>query len=200
MPRKRRRKSRYAAITINGIKKSLTEWCRETGVDRDLAYQRIHVHGWTEAEAVGKEPRRLENNGRKIPVQQRQKIIIRGRSLKEWSIILDKPYETLLSRWRSGKKPSEILDPTRYDPAMTAEKRKKKKEILEVRRAQRAAANCPGPFQHWSEFGMGSADIGRLILDGVMELDPDNPAFVRYVKGRKKGIHNGGNPDSKQNP
>lgn len=41
-------------ITINGITKTLTQWCEETGVPRKTAGMRIHDLGWAEADAVTK--------------------------------------------------------------------------------------------------------------------------------------------------
>lgn len=38
-------------VTINGITKTVTEWCRETGVSRTAAYSRIRS-GWNPADAV----------------------------------------------------------------------------------------------------------------------------------------------------
>lgn len=39
-------------ITVDGKTKTLTEWCKESGLDPDTAARRIDVYGWDEKSAV----------------------------------------------------------------------------------------------------------------------------------------------------
>lgn len=41
-------------VTIDGVTKTVTEWCKETGVNRKTAFNRIK-RGWNPIEAVSKE-------------------------------------------------------------------------------------------------------------------------------------------------
>ena len=53
-------------ITINGVTKSLLEWCEETGINPITAYSRIKRYGWNPIDAVTKEPEKGKGWRRKI--------------------------------------------------------------------------------------------------------------------------------------
>lgn len=48
-----RNKSNVALVEIDGIAKSLPEWCEQYGVNYYTAYDRMHKYGWTPKEALG---------------------------------------------------------------------------------------------------------------------------------------------------
>ena len=52
-------KSSNVMISIDGETKTLAQWCRETGVDSDLASQRINREKWSPVDAVTTPPRHL---------------------------------------------------------------------------------------------------------------------------------------------
>jgi hypothetical protein len=103
----------WDAIEINGEKKSLTEWCRQTGVDRRIARQRMHDLRWPPAQAVGLEDRVRQTWATDSRFQGKRDVTLtyrgRERTLKEWHEITGVPYRTIVDRYNKGKSPEEIL-------------------------------------------------------------------------------------------
>jgi hypothetical protein len=115
MPRRK-----HEDIEFNGEKKSRQAWCRQTGVDPDLAYRRIHYLRWPPTQAVGLEPRVVENYGKNTRIGNRKnvRVTIGGvtRTLLGWHYATGIAYETLNYRYNHWDNKSTILDPEPQTP------------------------------------------------------------------------------------
>lgn len=109
----------WDAIPIGDQTKSLTEWCRQTGVDRETAYKRINDLDWPAAQAVGLEPRVRRTWGEKSRFEHRRDVLVsyKGQShtLKEWHEISKTwdrpiPYRTLVYRYNKGYEEEDLFD------------------------------------------------------------------------------------------
>jgi hypothetical protein len=108
----------WNAIEIYGQVRSLTEWCRETGVVRRIARQRIHDLHWPPAQAVGLEPRVRGTWAANSCFHGKRDNTVTYRgltlTLKEWQRrIPGLKYRTMVDRVQKFKKPEEILYPGR---------------------------------------------------------------------------------------
>jgi hypothetical protein len=121
-----RRKSQDT-IEFNGEKKSRKEWCRQTGVDPDLAYRRIHYLRWPPTQAVGLEPRVVESYGKQTKIGNRKnvEVTIDGvtRNLLDWHVLTKISYNTLVYRYNHWPKGSNILEPEPQTPTVRMRRR-----------------------------------------------------------------------------
>jgi hypothetical protein len=122
----------WNAIPIGAETKSLTEWCRQTGVDRETAYRRINDHDWPAAQAVGLEPRVRDAWAEKSRFQHKRDVRVsyKGEShtLKEWHEISKTwdrpiPYRTLVYRYNQGYEPEDLFDTRRQTRTILREKK-----------------------------------------------------------------------------
>jgi hypothetical protein len=117
MPRRK-----HEDIEFNGEKKSRKQWCLKTGVDPDLAYRRIHYLGWPPTQAVGLEPRVVEDYGRKTRIGNKKsvRVTIDGvtRTLRGWHYATGIQYETLVYRYNHWPRGADILEPEPQTPTV----------------------------------------------------------------------------------
>jgi hypothetical protein len=125
----------WNAIQIGDKIRSLTEWCLQTGVDRETAYKRINDLGWPAAQAVGLEPRVRGTWAEKSRFHGRRDVLVKYRerehTLKEWHEISKTwdrpiPYRTLVDRYNRGYQPEDLFDTRRQTRAVLQEKKVKR--------------------------------------------------------------------------
>ena len=109
----------WNAILIGNEIKSLTEWCLQTGMDRETAYKRMNDLDWPAAQAVGLEPRVRETWAEKSRFGGKRDVLVKygkeEHTLKEWHEISKSwdrpiPYRTLVYRYNKGYQSEDLFD------------------------------------------------------------------------------------------
>ena len=123
------RRKRYDSVPIGGETRSLKAWCQQTGVDPSVAYQRIHYLKWPPAQAVGLEPRVIENYGKKGKIRNHKNVRLTHNgvthTLREWHEITLIPYTTLVYRYNQVPEwtSAEILDKEPNTPTVRRQRK-----------------------------------------------------------------------------
>lgn len=140
----------WDAIPIGSETKSLTEWCLQTGTDRETAYRRINDLDWPAAQAVGLEPRVRDSWAEKSRFRGKRDVMVsykgRQHTLKEWHEISKTwdrpiPYRTLVDRYNRGYAPEDLFDTRRQTSVVRREKAEKKSDKDKQERKRKRQEN-----------------------------------------------------------
>ena len=136
----------WNAIPIGEETKSLTEWCLQTGMDRETAYKRMNDLDWPAAQAVGLEPRVRDTWAEKSHFHGKRdvKVPYKGQehTLKVWSEISRTwerhiPYRTLVYRFNHGYRGDDLFDTRNQTRTVRREKEEKEKNCEKLERERR---------------------------------------------------------------